>query len=171
VPELLGVFGADGRAETGEPLRTPRELEEWLVARDIADVVLKPATGTRGVGVEILGARQPGAARWRRAAGGDVGVDEIVATIRARPEFRSFVIERRVWPHPDLTCYAAEIAHTVRAVTVLEDDVEVVVAVLRIPTGRTPPTTSRRATWPRPSTCARGASGRRRSRRSATSGG
>ena len=138
VPELLGVFGADGRAETGEPLRTPRELEAWLLARDIANVVLKPATGTRGVGVEILGPRQPGAARWRRAAGGDVGVDEVVATIRARPEFRSFVIERRVWPHPELTRYSAEIAHTVRAVTVLEDEVEVVVAVLRIPTGRTP---------------------------------
>ena len=138
VPRLLAVIGPTGRAETGEPLRTPGELGRWLADAKVEQVVLKPVRGARGEGVLVLGERMDGALEWERIPAGRIDLDGILAHLRSYVREPEFLVEDRLRPHPDLAVFSAEVLHTARILTVLEDDAQVVAAALRIGVGSAP---------------------------------
>ena len=135
---LLGVIGSHGRAETGEPLRSAREVLAWLEARKLEHVVIKPTRGRSGTGVLVLGAREA-AGTWERIPHGTLGVDGIAAHLaRHRPAHRHFIIEARLRPHPVLAALEPKVVHTARVIAIHDGDVRIVAAGLRIALGGEP---------------------------------
>ena len=135
---LLGVVGAHGRAETGEPLRTAGELVAWLDARKLEHVVIKPTLGRSGTGILVFGPRSGGSA-WARVPRGTLTVDEIAAHLaHHQPAHPHFIVEERLRPHPTLAALEPEVLHTARVVAIHDGDVRLVAAGLRIALGGEP---------------------------------
>ena len=137
VPRLLGLVGPEGRAETGESLRTPEELRAWLADAKVEHVIFKPLLGWRGNGFLGLGERLDGALEWQGIASGRVTFDQVIAHLRAHSGHSYFIVEERLRPHPALAVFAPNVLHTARIVTALDGEVEVIAGALRIGTGST----------------------------------
>jgi hypothetical protein len=138
VPRLLGVIDPEGSAATGEPLRTDDDVRAWLKEGRIAHAVFKPRLGSHGTGVLIVGERAGEALEWHRVPAGRIALEEIVAHLHAFPHRRTFIVEERLRPHSELAELSPEVVHTARLVTMLDGDVEVITAALRIGAGMAP---------------------------------
>jgi len=136
VARLLGTLGPAGRAETGEPLQTERAVRAWFEAGKVEQVVVKPLLGSRGTGVLILGERIPGELQWRHVPSGSIDFAGVWGHLHGFPHRPDFLVEERLRPHPDLAAFSPEVVHSARVVTMLEDDVDVIAAAIRIGAGR-----------------------------------
>jgi hypothetical protein len=74
-------------------------------------------------------------AAWQAVPSGRVTFDGLLAHLKAFPHQPYFILEERVWPHPELAELNPQVVHTIRIITALADDVEFVTAVLRIGVG------------------------------------
>jgi Sugar-transfer associated ATP-grasp len=135
VAPLLGVIGPHGRAETGEHLRTDHEVKTWLEASGVENLVMKPVLGSRGTGVLVLGERSlgDGVASWQRVPAGTISVDDVLAHLRGQR--CEFMIEARLRPHPSLWGFSREVLQCARVLTLVDADVSVIGAALRIASG------------------------------------
>ena len=112
----------------------PRTVE---ALRDEAHLVVKPASGSGGGGILVLGERL-GSGRWRRAGGGEVNAFElqrhlanIVFGVHSNQlEDRAFV-ERRVQPHPFFAELWADGLCDVRVITLKGTPI---LSMVRVPT-------------------------------------
>ncbi len=104
---------------------------------DRSDLVIKPANGSGGAGILVLGERL-GPGRWRKAGGGEVdraGLQKHLADIvfgahSNQLEDRAFV-ERRIRPHPFFADLWADGLCDVRVITLRG---EPVLSMIRVPT-------------------------------------
>ena len=139
LPRFLGAIGPGGRAETGESLESDSEVRTWLEDKAIQDVVLKPACGGHGAGVLVLGQRLHGTLQWERVPSGHITCDELLAHIRSlRPDQPRFIVQERLRPHPCLAVFSPDVVHTARVLTLLDSNVEILLATLRIGLGHSP---------------------------------
>ena len=134
VPELYGVVGPQGRAESGEPLQTEAEIRAWFEEGGLQDVFIKPVLGSRGVGVLSLG-RRLGRSTWERLPTGTLGIVDLLQHFRSYPHLSTYLVEERLIPHPALERFSSRVLHTARVVTLLDGEVEFLMAELRIGLG------------------------------------
>lgn len=137
VPRLLGVLGTAGQAESGEALRSPDDLGRWLASAGAEHFVVKPVLGAQGAGILAVGRRLGPGVQWERAPSGTVTLEEVLDHIRQFPRRSDFMVEERLYPHPQLADLGPGVLHTARILTGLDRDVEVIAAMLRIGTGDT----------------------------------
>ncbi len=131
VPELYGVVGPEGRAESGEPLQTEADIRAWFEEGGLQNVFIKPVLGARGVGVLSLG-RRLGRSTWERLPNGTLGIVDLLRHFRSYPHLSSYLVEERLTPHPVLERFSSRVLHTARVVTLLDREVEFLMAELRI---------------------------------------
>jgi len=134
VPNLYGVVGPQGRAETGEPLKTEAEIRVWFEEGGIQDVFIKPVLGARGLGVLSLGQKLDGNS-WERFPTGTVMIEDLLRHFRSYPHLSSYLVEERLIPHPALARFSSGVLHTARVLTLLDREVEFLMAELRIGVG------------------------------------
>jgi len=137
-PEHLGTFGLPlGRFDRAAPLRTREELAQFLAAPGRADFFLKPAYGRGGAGHFSVGRCLREGKAWellpdRSMVTTDALIDRVVAA--GTP----YIAQRRLRPHQELACFGANVLHTIRFITVLDGDVTIAQAALKIGTGAGP---------------------------------
>ena len=136
VPRLHGVIGPKGCAENGRPLGSKEQVRAWLRDEQIENIFFKPIQGSRGAGVLSIGHRLSKEG-WQRLPSGTIGINELLQHLFPDQEQTAFVAEELLSPHPDLVKFAAGVLHTARVITLLDDDVHFLAAVLRIGTGTT----------------------------------
>ena len=139
VPRLHAVIGQTGVTQLGKhcELRSKEQVRAWLRDEQIENVFLKPIMGARGMGVLSLG-RRLGDGEWQRLPSGMIGIDDLLQHIFSEQGGTPFVVEELLYPHPELAKLSAGVLHTARIITLLEDDVHVLAAALRIGTGTFP---------------------------------
>lgn len=137
-PELLGTFGLPmGKFDSSARARMRDELARFLAEPKQADFFLKPACGRGGAGHFSVGRCLAPGQQWEllpdRSAVSAETLIECVAAAGA-----PYVAQRRLKPHPDLSCFGTDVLHTVRFITLLDGDATVVQAALKIGTGAGP---------------------------------
>lgn len=120
-------------------LRSEQELRAWLLDNGIGDVVIKPVDGTKGWGVLSLGPRVPGREAWTRLPGKECIDLAAVWAHCSRYFYRGgVIIEQRLRPHPLLAAVMPNVLHTVRAVSYVNSEPCMIVAALRVGSGKGP---------------------------------
>jgi hypothetical protein len=139
VPRLHAVIGQTGVTELGKhcELRSKEQVRAWLRDEQIENVFLKPIMGSRGRRVLSLG-RRLGDDEWQRLPSGIIRIDDLLQHLFPEQGGTAFVVEELLYPHPELAKFSAGVLHTARIITLLEDDVQVLAAALRIGTGTSP---------------------------------
>lgn len=130
VADFLGVFDPDwGYAANGQPLRTAEDLARWIADIEDANVVFKPTAGAEGRMVLVFKGKTQGAAPALVAVDGEEWpaerlwrhlTDEAAlerACLGAVEIAPTFLIERRLRPHPALAALSPETLCTIRVLT------------------------------------------------------
>lgn len=128
-PEMLAVVGrAGGRAVNS--LKTPSGREEWeqYFASDLpAEFIVKPTLGAHGKGFRL----------YRKDAA-DFSASALYDHLAGSPEWDNFVIQRRIFNHPDiLRLTESEALQTARIITWVtpRGSIEVYLTFFRIVVG------------------------------------
>jgi hypothetical protein len=130
VARLYGVFDPQwGRRADGAPLCTAADVADLLTAHPDVDLAVKPVESAEGNMVLVFKGRLPGDPRVLvTLAGRQYGPEELVrhmtdeALLReaypgADAPVRSFLLEERVRPHPEVAALCGETLCCVRVVT------------------------------------------------------
>ena len=129
------LFGSD---IDGKPLRTARDLADWVAEKGITQFVVKPLAGTGGSAVLVLEAvDSPGSNPVFRDSGGQrYTIDELAKHMSQVLDFKNqgFILEERLIGHPDLARFNPSSVNTCRIVTLVSRDgqAEILYAALRI---------------------------------------
>lgn len=120
VPRLLAVIGSP-LSWTGEGAVLPSDTDiaAYLDGLDATDIVIKPSLGVYAQGVRILSRRDGG---WLDPAGRRLSSAEILGELRGDEEYRSFIVQERVFNHPEIAALTGTgYLQTVRLVTLMTD--------------------------------------------------
>jgi hypothetical protein len=137
-PECLGIFGLKhGLLDPTASARLRSELTTFLSGCARGDLFLKPVYGRAGKGHFSLGrCLKPGAEWAVIPSGAPITADELVAQVTALDV--PYMVQARRTPHPGLACFGTDVLHTIRFVTVLDGDVRIAQAALKIALGKVP---------------------------------
>lgn len=131
--EVYGVFDPlFGYTRNGRSLRSPADLQGWMESSGAGGFVFKPLEGIQGHMVLVFvgpSADHPG--KFVTLAGESYDAEEIVASTansarleRSNPgaNTRSFLIEERLRPHPELVRFIGSTLCTIRVQTIIAVD-------------------------------------------------
>ena len=138
-PRCLGVFGLpDGAAGQSCAAKLAPEFRRFLAEQQPEQFFLKPVSGRGGTGSFSVGRRFDGGRQWELPPQGErVTLDDLVQRVAGQDV--PFMAQERLFPHPDLgRAFGAEVLHTIRVMTVLDGDVKVAHATLKIGLGVLP---------------------------------
>ncbi|WP_027709966.1 sugar-transfer associated ATP-grasp domain-containing protein [Zooshikella ganghwensis] len=131
VARVYGTYGPKGLSDDGQLLRTPQQLEKWLIQRNLDNLFIKPVAGTRGVGVLSLGDQiEPG--RWQKLPQGEITLPELLEHFQAQPHLDTYLIEERLNPHQEMAKFAPNVLHTARIISSYDEDVCIHAAMMRL---------------------------------------
>jgi len=142
--EQYGVYDpAWGRTAEGRPLKTAQDIHRLIVERGIQEFVLKPLESSQGRMVLPV-RRQEGL--WACPDGSRYSYEDLVAFMNDEEKLkeaygpkavlpRTFLLEERLRPHPDMRHFTEETLCSSRVVTLLthEGDVEILGACFKLP--------------------------------------
>jgi hypothetical protein len=111
------------------------EFLAWLKRERVENFLAKPVQSTMGQGVLCVGDLADDSPRWHEVPSGRlIGLPEIEAAIRKFA--KDFIVQERLRPHGDLSCFSSTVLQTARIVTTRVDDaVHVVGATFKIANG------------------------------------
>lgn len=136
-PRCMAVFGLpQGQLDRPDAERTRAALARFLSQPDLENFFLKPVHGRSGAGQVSVGRRIEGVG-WellpqRTPMSAAELTDKIVGA--GVP----YMAEERMIPHPALGCFGTDVLHTIRFITVLDGDVQIAQAALKIGIGDLP---------------------------------
>lgn len=139
-PRCLGVFGLPGGPlDSSAAERAGLEFDHFIIesAKQAQGFFLKPVYGRAGRGHISVGPRTTGSGGWQLLPRKEpVTPDELRAKlVSARIPYMA---QERMVPHPDLACFGTDVLHTIRMITILDGDVQIAQAALKIGCGQTP---------------------------------
>ena len=135
VPTCYGFYHRTrGILRNGQSLSSTGDLA-LLLARLPNGVVIKPIDGSHGHGVIVIVGYDMADGRLKRAGGGDLALDDLVAQLDESVD--GWVVQERIVQHPALAALHPQSVNTVRLVTLCGDDgmPSAIAGVLRIGTG------------------------------------
>ena len=120
VPTCYGFYHRTrGILRNGQSLSSTGDLA-LLLARLPNGVVVKPIDGSHGHGVIVIVGYDTADGRLKRAGGGDLSLDDLVAQLDESVD--GWVVQERIVQHPALAALHPQSVNTVRLVTLCGDD-------------------------------------------------
>jgi hypothetical protein len=137
-PARIGGFGLTyGRYDVSAPARVKAEFERFVAESKRQNFFLKPVEGRAGIGHISVGAMSEDGPEWELLPLRErITVAQLSERIAAAGT--AYMAQERMVPHPGLSCFGTDVLHTIRFITILEGDVRIVHAALKIGTGVTP---------------------------------
>lgn len=136
-PRCMAVFGlSQGQLDRPDAARTRAALARFLSQPDLENFFLKPVHGRSGAGQVSVGRRIEGVG-WELLPK-RIPISAAELTDRIVKAGVPYMAEERMVPHPGFGCFGTDVLHTIRFVTVLDGDVEIAQAALKIGIGDLP---------------------------------
>lgn len=137
-PECLGVFGKPrGLFDATAGTRTRSDFERFLSEGRQENFFLKPVCGRGGSGNFSVGACIEERREWELLPSRQRITAAELTELVTRAD-TPYMAQERMIPHPDLCCFGSDVLHTIRFITVLDGDVRIAQAALRIGLGKLP---------------------------------
>lgn len=137
-PDCIGTFGLPrGLLDTTSELRAKAELERFLAQPGREHFFLKPVYGRAGAGHISVGISITPGQQWELLPSRQaVSAAELVERVTSART--AYMAQERMVPHPGLASFGTDVLHTIRFITVLDDDVSIAQAALKIGAGTSP---------------------------------
>ena len=143
--EVYGVYDpVYGYTIDGRSLRNASDLRDWLVTSGVEEFVFKPVEGAEGHKILVFSGRESGDPDKLLTLDGDVyDAERLVASTRqdaalraGNPgaDTRSYLIERRIRQHPELTALVGQTLCCIRVQTIvtLEGEPRIIASVCKL---------------------------------------
>lgn len=143
--EVYGVYDpVHGRTLDGRSLRDARDLRSWLATSGVEEFVFKPVEGAEGHKILVFCGRESGDPDRLLTLDGEVyDAEQLVASTRedaalraGNPgaDTRSYLIERRIRQHPELTALVGQTLCCIRVQTIvtLEGEPRIIASVCKL---------------------------------------
>src|SRR3546814_2867826 len=137
-PACRGTFGVPRGFADGTAGATVRSDFERVLAEDqVGNCFLKPICGRVGSGNLSVGACIEPGREWELLPSRQrVSAPELTGMTMG--EGTPYMAQERMVPHAGLKCFGSDVLHTIRFITVLDGDVQIAQAALRIGLGELP---------------------------------
>ena len=137
-PACLGVFGLPkGFLDRPNPEQTRNEFSEFLSAPNRQNFFLKPIYGGRGFGHISVGQCLKDGSEWELLPR-KTSITAADLTTRIVEAREPYLAQERMVPHPGLSCFGSDVLHTIRFITVLDGEVQIAQAAMKIAIGDLP---------------------------------
>lgn len=114
------------------------DLRAFLLADSSQDLFLKPTAAQRGFGALSLGSRLDAQSWENLPLRTPIGIDQVMAHVRASKAGTDWIVQRRARPHPQMAHVVPDVCSTVRVITLYDDAPTILGALVRFGEGNSP---------------------------------